>query len=458
MPAVCETTRHFPAAVTPRPTRPATRLFVTAALVLATSVLGVAPAAAQFGALRDAARRAAEEKRKADEARRQADEARRKQEEQATAPADAPAPDATPAASPATAPAASGAAPGAANAGAEPTFQSYSKFDFVPGERVVGVEDFMDTPVGDFPGRWNTNASAEAVTLAGQPGRWLKLTRAGFFVPEFITDLPENVTVEFDLAVPPSFAAGFPLEFALVQLNNLKQPDEWQGTPNSILFTAHPSASNGVSTATPRQEGTSAAANSTTTSQLAAKNGKPVHVALWRQRQRVRLYLNEEKIWDLPRALATTARLNSLIFFVRGGCADCEYYLANLRVATGAPDTRNKILTEGKWVTHGILFDVNSDRIRAESYGTLKEIAGVLTENADLKIQIVGHTDADGDDVANMDLSKRRAAAVKAALASEFKVDVARLDTDGKGESQPVDRNDNPAGKANNRRVEFIRR
>jgi len=101
---------------------------------------------------------------------------------------------------------------------------------------------------------------------------------------------------------------------------------------------------------------------------------------------------------------------------------------------------------------------VNSDRIKGESYGSVKEIAAVLTENKDLKIQIVGHTDSDGDEAANLDLSKRRAASVKAALANEFKIDASRMETDGKGESQPVDSNDTPAGKANNRRVEFIRR
>ena len=76
-----------------------------------------------------------------------------------------------------------------------------------------------------------------------------------------------------------------------------------------------------------------------------------MHIALWRQRQRVRVYMNEEKVWDLPRAVSASAKLNSMVFFVGGGCGNCEYYLANLRVATGAPDTRNKILTEGKWVT-----------------------------------------------------------------------------------------------------------
>ena len=75
-----------------------------------------------------------------------------------------------------------------------------------------------------------------------------------------------------------------------------------------------------------------------------------------------------------------------------------------------------------------------------------------------MKVQVVGHTDADGDKAANMDLSKRRAASVKAALTREVSIDASRMETHGKGESQPVDKNDNPAGKANNRRVEFIKK
>ena len=47
---------------------------------------------------------------------------------------------------------------------------------------------------------------------------------------------------------------------------------------------------------------------------------------------------------------------------------------------------------------------------------------------------------------------------MKTALVGEFKIDASRMETDGKGESQPVDKNDNPAGKANNRRVEFIKK
>ena len=80
-----------------------------------------------------------------------------------------------------------------------------------------------------------------------------------------------------------------------------------------------------------------------------------------------------------------------------------------------------------------------------------------MKEFTDLKVKIIGHTDADGNDAANLDLSKRRAAAVKASLAKDFGIDESRMETDGKGESEPIDKNETPAGKANNRRVEFIK-
>ena len=134
-----------------------------------------------------------------------------------------------------------------------------------------------------------------------------------------------------------------------------------------------------------------------------------------------------------------------------------RYLVGNLKFSVGAPDTRNKLITEGKFVTRGILFDVNSDKIRPESYGVLKDIADVLKENAEVKVKIVGHTDSDGKDADNLNLSKRRAEAVKASLAKDFGIDASRLETDGKGESQPVDKNTTAEGKANNRRVEFIK-
>jgi OmpA-OmpF porin, OOP family len=74
-----------------------------------------------------------------------------------------------------------------------------------------------------------------------------------------------------------------------------------------------------------------------------------------------------------------------------------------------------------------------------------------------VKVKIIGHTDSDGDDKKNLELSKKRAEAVKASLSKDFGIDESRMQTDGKGESQPVDKNDSALGKANNRRVEFIK-
>ena len=74
-----------------------------------------------------------------------------------------------------------------------------------------------------------------------------------------------------------------------------------------------------------------------------------------------------------------------------------------------------------------------------------------------MKLKIVGHTDADGSDEANMKLSKDRAEAVKKALIDIYNISAERLQTDGKGESIPVGDNKTTDGKAQNRRVEFIK-
>ncbi len=95
--------------------------------------------------------------------------------------------------------------------------------------------------------------------------------------------------------------------------------------------------------------------------------------------------------------------------------------------------------------------------MKLESYGTLKLIADVLRENPNVRIRIVGYTDSDGTEAANLDLSKRRGTAVKNELVKSFGIDASRLESDGLGESKPVAPNDTPVNKALNRRVEFIK-
>lgn len=338
------------------------------------------------------------------------------------------------------------------------SIKAYSKYDFVPGEKVMGFEDFSTGNIGDFPAGWNTTGSGEIVTIEDKPGRWLWLTKPGVFVPEFTDKYPDDFTFEFDLLHGTMNGAQF--KIALAELPNITQPQHWTLATNNIyfnLFTANSNTSvQGQSGYGIRKNAVTEATNQLYTEQLSNKIN-PLHVSIWRQKERVRVYLNQEKIWDIPRALAKEAKLNSIIFYVLYAEETVQHYIGNVRLAVGAPDTRNKMLTQNKWVTHGILFDVNSANIKPESYGTLKEIATVLKENPDLKVKIIGHTDADGNDAGNLDLSKRRAVSVKATLASEFGIAESRIQTDGKGEAEPMDKNDNPAGKANNRRVEFVK-
>ena len=84
-----------------------------------------------------------------------------------------------------------------------PAFKSYSQFDFVPREKVVAFADFSQAAIGDFPAKWNSKGSGDVVTVEGLSGRWLQLNDATLAFPEFIKNLPENFTLEFNLAANP---------------------------------------------------------------------------------------------------------------------------------------------------------------------------------------------------------------------------------------------------------------
>ena len=347
------------------------------------------------------------------------------------------------------------------------SLQTYSKFDFMSGEKVIVQEDFSQDEVGDFPAKWNTNSTGELVTVEGTKGKWLSLSKAGSFMPEFITSLPENFTLEFDLLVNNEFNFySSELKVAMASLANPKDFTQWNRFKHEAVIGTevgfHPTSAGSSSGRTEfdvfNKTNKSEMHNEVNTSQFFAKQNNFAHVSIWRQKQRLRVYLNEEKVWDLPRAMDLAVNYNALIFYLHDlHKAEDRYLISNLRLAVGAPDTRNKLITEGKFVTTGITFDVNSATIKPESYGTLKTIAQVLQDNADVRVKIIGHTDSDGEDNANMNLSKKRSEAVKSILSSDFGINANRLESDGKGESQPVGDNKTPEGKANNRRVEFVK-
>lgn len=178
---------------------------------------------------------------------------------------------------------------------------------------------------------------------------------------------------------------------------------------------------------------------------------------MWRQNTRLRVYLNNNKIVDAPSLLPASIKYNALRFQTSLNNDGSNWLISNFKYATGLPDTRNQLLKAGKFSTTGILFDVNTAVIKPASYGTLKEIAATIKEAGDIKIKITGHTDNDGNPVANIALSKQRAQAVKDILVNEFGIAENMLQTDGKGAAQPAAPNTSAEGKAQNRRVEFIK-
>ena len=110
----------------------------------------------------------------------------------------------------------------------------------------------------------------------------------------------------------------------------------------------------------------------------------------------------------------------------------------------------------GHIALYGIYFDTDKAVVKPESAPTLAEIAKLLAAQPELHVFIVGHTDNQGTYDYNMDLSKRRAAAVAAALAKSYGVAAARMQTAGVGLLAPIASNATEEGRAQNRRVELV--
>ena len=119
------------------------------------------------------------------------------------------------------------------------------------------------------------------------------------------------------------------------------------------------------------------------------------------------------------------------------------------------PTIEQQLAENRKAITWGINFEFNSDTIRPVSEPVLKEIAEAMADKPAWKLTITGHTDNIGGHKYNLDLSRRRAAAVKKALVERYRTDPNRLSTSGDGDSAPIDTNDTLEGRARNRRVEL---
>lgn len=345
---------------------------------------------------------------------------------------------------------------------------AFSKYDFIPGNEIVYYDNFEQEAMAELPTGWNTNGSGEVVTLDKYAGKWLRIHKNFIYFTANEKEFSENFTAEFDVIMQlrnngwmfPEFSCGLFSTSTEPTTDNafLKGYHKY----SSVEAIIHPGSSGNSRMHVESYKDNKPYFSSETKEYgiLDTYYGKPVHIAIQVQKQRFRLWINETKAFDVPRGVATENMLNQLFFKISTTNYTEEqyaFYISNIKVAKGVEDTRHRLVEEGKFSTTAILFDVNTATLKPESFGVIKEIAGVLKEHADIKINITGHTDSDGSDAANLTLSQKRAAAVKDALVNEFGIDAARIETDGKGETKPVADNKTKEGKAANRRVEFVK-
>jgi OmpA-OmpF porin, OOP family len=351
----------------------------------------------------------------------------------------------------------------------EPALKSFSKYDFVPGDSILYYENYDKETIAELPVGWNTTGSGEVVTLDKVEGKWLRLHKQFIYLTSNTKEFGENYTVEFDFILQLKNNGWMFPEFNFGLFSTNKEPN----TNNSFLKDNRKYAAVFASVHAGMFESSSVKINSYLDNKEyfagdlksygkleESFTGIPVHVAIQVQKERFRMWINEEKLFDVPKATPPGYLMNQLKFDVGFTNYSEEQYgvfISNIKVATGKPDARHKLVEEGKFSTTGILFDVNSDKIKPTSYGVVKEIADVLRQNSGIKVKIIGHTDSDGGDASNLELSKKRSAAVKDMLVNEFAIDPSRVETDGKGETQAVADNKTKEGKAANRRVEFVK-
>lgn len=403
------------------------------AALLAFAVVAPPPAAAQFGKLKDKVKDKVEQKvdRKTDQAIDKALEGPSGDGTDVDAADPAPVDEAGEPV-PASGVAGTGK-PGGGSATAE-DMTLYTKYDFVPGDKVIFYDDLAREEVGEFPSRWNLkNGVFEVARLDGH--NWILCTDKGFIMPKLpAAPLPDKYTVEMEFHSAAHHDGWYTLHWLDAEGEECGNVTIGYSYMTSVHIDGKELASKNL-TELPR--------------------GRHV-MRIMATKSTIKCYIDQERIANIPKVEG---------FAPVGFAVEMNPYYENeqvnligaFRFAEGGKSLREQLDESGVIVTHGILFDSGSDRIKAESYKTLTDIGTMLAGDAALRVSIEGHTDADGADDANLKLSQARAASVRAYLVEKHGLDGGRLETKGHGEGKPIDTNDTPEGKANNRRVELVK-
>lgn len=335
----------------------------------------------------------------------------------------------------------SSASPAASSASAQPVFSNV-KNDFIPGEKVIFYDDFTDVDPGDALPHWKVRNGAASVQEASSL-RQVTFTKdqgSGVMMSALVKQLPQNFTIESELKIDDPQDARFNWYFhddAKADALSLEL-DFFAYENHTLRFIATQPNTGGLGQA----DG------------IPMDFSQPVKFGLWVQNGRVRIYINGNRILDVNHVELGTLYNPELETYIGDrGTISYRYF----RFAESTPDFSKSIFANGRYVTYGIHFDTDSDRIKDDSATVIQSIAKGLQANPTLNLSIEGHTDNTGKADHNMILSKRRAEAVKNVLVSQFQIDVSRLSTVGMGSTKPLASSDDPQGRPQNRRVEFVK-
>src|SRR5690606_22631810 len=244
--------------------------------------------------------------------------------------------------------------------------------DYERGNKVIFHEQYSKDAMGDFPGTWNTNGSGEVVTIGNSNTRWLKMVK-GLYLPDGINSIPENSTLEMDIHYhhdsPRSFSL-HELRIQLVALNDKNTEfttwkDGWGKDGVRILLKPWEKTGGQINVWNRIDNKTVIKTETIKIQEFSAEKGT-VHLSIWRQGNRMRVYLDDKKVFDLPRAFAGK-NYNSLIFAADAN-NETPFYVSNIVLAAEAgADTRHKLLETGTFTTSDILFETGKATIQPSS-------------------------------------------------------------------------------------------
>jgi OOP family OmpA-OmpF porin len=323
-------------------------------------------------------------------------------------------------------------------AGASEDMSLYTKYDFVPGDKVIFYDDLSSEEIGEFPSRWRLDKGV--FEIAKQGGKnYILCTDQGTIRPRIVTGpLPPKYTIEMEFYVKGGESKGhwFTLKWYHGEGEEVGVFKIQDNLHTLLTLLGKNLASK----------------------ELSAPLSGGIHtMRVMATQSTMKCYIDNERVANVPAVEGFNPVDIGVYMDPWLDEPDNPMLVGTFRYAEGGKTLKQQLDEAGRIVTHGILFDSGSDKIKGESYKTLADIGALLTDNPALRLSIEGHTDSDGADDYNLKLSQRRSESVRTYLIENYKVDGNRLESKGWGESKPIDTNNTPEGKANNRRVELVK-